>query len=66
MCMYAYIYRFMYISVYICVCTYIWCKYLKPTQLGSSSYVDYDCDRFPHRFPQGPVKFTFLVIPWVQ
>ena len=48
MCMYAYIYRYVYISVYICV--YYGVNTSHRPQLGSSSYVNYDCDRFPIGF----------------
>ena len=46
--MYAYIYRYVYISVYICV--YYGVNTSHRPQLGSSSYVNYDCDRFPVGF----------------
>ena len=59
MCMYAYI-CYVYKCIYLCM--YYICTSHQP-HLGSSSYVNYDCDRFPHRFPQSPVKFTLLVIP---
>ena len=61
MCMYAYIYRYVYICVYIYV--YYGVNTSHRPQLGSSSYVNYDCDRFPigfHRVQLSLHSWLFL------